>query len=279
MVAGSNPVAPTFVQNEQKIVSAFFIGVGMLFLLSNDDGFRAFGLRMLREILLELGDVVVVAPEEERSAASHSLTISRPLDVRKTGDGIYAVDGTPTDCIMMAVNGLLEERPDFVISGINHGANLGDDVTYSGTVAAAIEGTLLGIPSLAISYASRDSKFIHLWGKKLLMLLDQLIRKDLPTDTLLNINIPPINPDDTAGVKITTLGRRLYQDPIQIEKEDDERFSFTIGGQGPRWKGANSCDFKAVDEGFISITPIHLDLTNYDVIDELNAWRLEVEQS
>ncbi len=248
----------------------------MLFLLSNDDGYRAFGIRMLREILLQMGDVVVVAPEEERSAASHSLTLTRPLDVRKTGDGIYAVDGTPTDCVMMAIHGLIENKPDFVISGINHGANLGDDVTYSGTVAAAIEGTLLGIPSIAVSYTSRDSTFLHLWGKKLLQLLEQIIEKQLPDDTLLNINIPSIDSDLTNGVKITTLGRRIYQDPVQIDDENDDNFSFTIGGQGPRWQGENSCDFRAIDEGFVSVTPIHLDLTNYDVIDELVSWELRV---
>lgn len=249
----------------------------MLFLLSNDDGYRAFGIRMMRDILLEIGDVVVVAPEDERSAASHSLTLTRPLDVKKKGDGIYAVDGTPTDCVMMAVHGFMEKQPDFVVSGINHGANLGDDVTYSGTVAAAIEGTLLGIPSIAVSYASRDSGHMPLWGKKLLGLFEQMTKRTFPLDTLLNINIPPIDPALSNGVKITTLGRRLYEDPVQIEGEDETRFSFRIGGQGPNWRGENSCDFRAIDDGCISITPIHLDLTNYHVIDELNSWELRTE--
>jgi 5'-nucleotidase len=246
----------------------------MLFLLSNDDGYKAFGIRMLREILLELGDVVVVAPLEERSAASHSLTLTRPLSVKKTGDGIYAVDGTPTDCVMTAVHGLVEKWPDVVVSGVNHGANLGDDVTYSGTVAAAIEGTLLGIPSFAISYASRDNGYMHLWGGHLLALMKKLVAKKLPEDTLLNINIPPMNPARFAGVKITTLGRRLYQDPVRIEEQGEEKFTFRIGGQGPDWKGENSCDFHAIEEGYISITPIHLDLTNYAAIEELRSWSL-----
>lgn len=246
----------------------------MLFLLSNDDGYKAFGIRMMREILLELGDVVVVAPLEERSAASHSLTLTRPLSVKKVGDGIYAVDGTPTDCVMMAAHGLVEKRPDFVVSGINHGANLGDDVTYSGTVAAAIEGTLLGIPSFAISYASRDNGFLHLWGKHMLGLMEKLITRRLPDDTLLNINIPPMDPARFAGVKITTLGRRLYQDPVKIEEQGEEKFTFRIGGQGPHWKGQNSCDFHAIEDGYISITPIHLDLTNYAAIEELSSWGL-----
>lgn len=246
----------------------------MLFLLSNDDGYRAFGIKMLRELLLELGDVVVVAPEEERSAASHSLTLTRPLDVRKRGDGIYAVDGTPTDCVMMAAHGLMEVKPDFVISGINHGANLGDDVTYSGTVAAAIEGTLLGIPSVAVSYASKKTDVMHLWGKKLLNLLNNITNKKMPADTLLNINLPPIDPNNAGGVKITTLGKRQYQDPVKIQEEGKNGFSFKIGGQGPRWRGEDSCDFKAIQEGSVSVTPIHLDLTNYDVIDELRSWEL-----
>jgi len=246
----------------------------MLFLLSNDDGYRAFGIRMLRELLLELGDVVVVAPVDERSAASHSLTLTRQLDVRKTGDGIYTVDGTPTDCVMMAVHGLMERKPDFVISGINHGANLGDDVTYSGTVAAAIEGTLLGIPSIAVSYASRGTDFLHLWGKKLLKLLNEITSRKMPIDTLLNVNLPPIDPAQAGGVKITTLGRRQYENPVKIQEEDKNGFSFKIGGQGPRWRGENSCDFKAIDEGCVSVTPIHLDLTNYEVLDELRSWEL-----
>ena len=246
----------------------------MLFLLSNDDGYRAFGIKMLRELLLELGDVVVVAPEEERSAASHSLTLTRPLDVRKTGDGSYAVDGTPTDCVMMAAHGLMEVKPDFVISGINHGANLGDDVTYSGTVAAAIEGTLLGIPSVAVSYASRQTNVMHLWGKKLLNLLNNITSKKMPADTLLNVNLPPVDPESAEGVKITTLGRRQYQDPVKIQDRSENGFSFKIGGQGPRWRGEDSCDFKAIQEGSVSVTPIHLDLTNYDVIDELRSWEL-----
>jgi 5'-nucleotidase len=248
----------------------------MLFLVSNDDGYRAFGIRILREILLEIGDVIVVAPEEERSAASHSLTLTRPLDVRKKGDGIYSVDGTPTDCVMMAIHGLIGAKPDFVVSGINHGANLGDDVTYSGTVAAAIEGTLLGFPSIAVSYASRDSGFLPLWGKKLLALFRQLIAREMPEDTLLNINIPPIDPSQAGGVKITTLGKRLYQDPVTLEKESADGFSFKIGGQGPRWKGENCCDFKAIEEGYLSVTPIHLDLTNYGAIEVLEGWSLRL---
>jgi 5'-nucleotidase len=229
---------------------------------------------MMREILLELGDVVMVAPLEERSAASHSLTLTRPLSVKKAGDGIYAVDGTPTDCVMMAVHGLIEKKPDIVVSGVNHGANLGDDVTYSGTVAAAIEGTLLGIPSFAVSYASRDSAHMHLWGKYLHALMRKLVMKRLPDDTLLNINLPAIDPAHFAGVKITTLGRRLYQDPVKIENNGEEKLTFRIGGQGPEWRGENSCDFRAIEDGYISVTPIHLDLTNYAAIEELRSWSL-----
>ena len=244
----------------------------MRFLVTNDDGYDSLGIRMIADILRELGDVVVVAPEQEMSATSHSLTLSRPLRVNRQGKGVYSIDGTPTDCVMLAVNGLVKGRPDYVISGINHGANLGDDVTYSGTVAAAIEGTLLGIPSIAVSYTSRDPRFLAEWESPLSNILRQITGREMPGDTLLNVNLPAIPVEESHGVKVTTLGKRIYQDAVSSNRDEMGRVYYWIGGQKIQWKGNNSSDFVAVKEGYVSITPLHLDLTNYGMLEELNGW-------
>ncbi len=246
----------------------------MRFLVTNDDGFKSLGINMIAKILEELGEVVVVAPDQEMSATSHSLTLSRPLRVNKQKKGVYSVDGTPTDCVMLAINGLIRERPDYVISGINHGANLGDDVTYSGTVAAAIEGTLLGIPSIAISYTSRDPRFFTEWEDPLLSILGQIVSRQMPEDTLLNMNLPAIPVADSQGVKVTTLGKRTYQDAVTSNKEAGGQVYYWIGGQEIHWKGNNSSDFIAINEGYVSVTPLHLDLTNYRTLKELSEWDL-----
>ena len=181
----------------------------MKFLVTNDDGYMAPGISVLAEAASELGEVQVVAPDREQSATSHSLTMHFPLRVRRTESGMITVDGTPTDCVVLAMGALLEERPDFVLSGVNHGANLGDDVLYSGTVAAAMEATILGIPAIAISHAGREREGLERWMPRLKALLDQIVgRDDFPDETLLNINLPPIDPDDVKGVRVTILGRR-----------------------------------------------------------------------
>ena len=246
----------------------------MLFLVTNDDGFRSLGINMIAKILEDLGDVVVVAPDQEMSATSHSLTLSRPLRVTRQKKGVYSIDGTPTDCVMLAVNGLVKERPDYVVSGINHGANLGDDVTYSGTVAAAIEGTLLGIPSIAVPYTSRDPRFLAEWEGPLQDILEQIISRKMPEDTLLNLNLPAIPVSDSHGVKVTTLGKRIYQDAVTSNKGDGGQVYYWIGGQEIQWKGDNSSDFIAINEGYVSVTPLHLDLTNYRTLEELSGWGL-----
>jgi 5'-nucleotidase len=248
----------------------------MKFLVTNDDGYRSFGINMIAALLRELGEVTVVAPEEEMSATSHSLTLSRPLKVNRQDPGVYSIDGTPTDCVMLAVNGLVKERPDYVISGINHGANLGDDVTYSGTVAAAIEGTLLGIPSIAVSYTSRDPRFLAEWESPLLNILKQITDRKMPEDTLLNLNLPAIPVSESRGVKVTTLGKRIYQDAVSSNKDERGQVYYRIGGQQIKWTGNNSSDFIAINEGYVSITPLHLDLTNYRTLEELNEWGIQI---
>jgi 5'-nucleotidase len=242
------------------------------FLVTNDDGYQSLGIRVIKEILESRGEVVIVAPDKEMSATSHSLTLSRPLRVNRHEQGVFSVDGTPTDCVMLAVNGLVSDRPDFLVSGINHGANLGDDVTYSGTVAAAIEGTLLGIPSIAVSFASRDLRYLPEWHTPLQRILEQITTKNIPKDTLLNVNLPPIPVGRSRGVKSTTLGKRIYQDAVQANRDDAGQIYYWIGGQKIQWKGNNSSDFVAIKEGFVSITPLHLDLTDYRTLEELSGW-------
>ncbi|HEX2167056.1 MAG TPA: 5'/3'-nucleotidase SurE, partial [Longimicrobiales bacterium] len=181
----------------------------MRILVSNDDGYLAGGIQTLTRAAAKLGDVTVVAPDREQSATSHSLTLHYPLRVRESSDRVHVVDGTPTDCVMLAIGELLEERPDFVLSGVNHGPNLGDDVLYSGTVAAAMEATILGIPSIAISYAGKDHERLGEWETLLVKLLEQLVqRDDFPAETLLNVNLPAVDPAEVAGVRVTSLGRR-----------------------------------------------------------------------
>jgi len=241
---------------------------GMLFLLTNDDGHQAQGLRVLAEILGKLGEVVMVAPELEQSACSHSITLDRPLRVRSPGPGSYVVDGTPTDCVLLASQRLLETKKlDAVFSGINHGPNLGDDVTYSGTVAGAFEGTLLGVRSLAISAGDRERIEDKEIQKLLSGLIEGLLSRPWPKDVLLNINIPPSG-IAVRGIRMTTLGRRHYAETV-IEKTDPRgRTYYWIGGIDPRWYGGEYSDFKAVDEGYISVTPMHLDLTHYPSLEE-----------
>src|SRR5512142_2918527 len=182
----------------------------MRILVTNDDGYRADGIRTLADAVCGLGEVRVVAPDREQSATSHSLTLHNPLRVRDRGEGVLAVDGTPTDCVILALGMLLEQRPDVVLSGINQGPNLGDDVLYSGTVAAAMEATILGVPAVAISLATFDETQLAGWGPVVTRLLGQLLREDMPRETLLNINLPPIPPAEARGVRVTTLGRREY---------------------------------------------------------------------
>jgi 5'-nucleotidase len=251
----------------------------MQILCTNDDGYLAEGIRVLANAARPLGQVTVVAPDREQSATSHSLTLHHPLRSRRSTDGSIVVDGTPTDCVILAVNALMPSRPDICFSGVNHGANLGDDVLYSGTVAAAMEATVLGVPAVAFSYAGPDFESIAAWEGTLTALLRSLVAQRFPPDTLLNVNLPPIDPSEVKGVRVTTLGERRYSDSLTRAFDPSGREYFWIGGGSRTWSdrtGRSDSDFGAVEGGYISVTPLHLDLTNYRLLEELQGWNLRL---
>jgi len=245
-------------------------------LLSNDDGVGAPGLTALREALDDLDEVWVVAPDRDQSAVSHSVTLHRPLRIDKVGPRVFAVDGTPTDCINLAVNGILPERPRLIVSGINYGANLGDDVTYSGTVSAAMEGTLLGVPSIAVSLvvgASKPADFRNA-ASFARRLAATLLGGEIPPDTLLNVNVPDLPENEIRGFTLTRQGKRRYADAI-VEKVDPRgRKYYWIGGESLDFVDAEGTDFNATARGFISLTPLHLDLTNYESLKRLEHLKI-----
>jgi 5'-nucleotidase len=248
----------------------------MKILLSNDDGILARGLALLGEVCATVGQVTVVAPDREQSATSHSLTLHRPLRSTRRADGSFQVDGTPTDCVLLALGGLMPDKPDFVISGINHGPNMGEDVLYSGTVAAAMEGLAAGIPSIAVSYGSFDLEYLQSHRDGLQRLLQRIVqRSDFPPETLLNVNLPPIAGDEVKGVRITHLGSRVFHEEIARMKDPWGREIYWIGGGHVTWSGGADSDFQAVHEGFVSVTPLHVDLTNYKLIEVVRSWNLE----
>jgi 5'-nucleotidase len=249
----------------------------MRLLCSNDDGILARGLECLERAARPLGDVWVVAPDREQSATSHSLTLHHPLRPVQLGPQRWQVDGTPTDCVMLAIEALLPDRPDFVLSGINHGPNMGEDVLYSGTVAAAMEGLALGVPSIAFSFAGRvlnaEDSLLDDQVEHLTTVLRHLTGlPDFPADTLLNVNIPAIPSKDVKGVKLTRLGRRVFSDSLTPMKDPWGRDIFWIGGGSVAWSGSEDSDFRAVKEGYISVTPLHLDLTAKDRLDDAERW-------
>jgi len=248
----------------------------MKILLSNDDGILARGLALLGEVCATVGQVTVVAPDREQSATSHSLTLHRPLRSTRRADGSFQVDGTPTDCVLLALGGLMPEKPDFVISGINHGPNMGEDVLYSGTVAAAMEGLAAGIPSIAVSYGSFDLEYLQSHRDGLQRLLQRIVqRSDFPPETLLNVNLPPIAGEEVKGVRITHLGSRVFHEEIARMKDPWGREIYWIGGGHVTWSGGADSDFQAVHEGFVSVTPLHVDLTHYKLIEVVRSWNLE----
>jgi len=250
----------------------------MRFLCTNDDGILAHGLETLVKAAERLGEVTVVAPDREQSATSHSLTLHHPVRPVKRGDRRWQVDGTPTDCVMLAVGVLMPERPDFVLSGVNHGQNMGEDVLYSGTVAAAMEGLALGIPSIAVSFAGSvlraDVSLLDHQVDALSTLLAHLTSlTNLPTDTLLNVNLPPLRGDKFVGVRLTRLGKRVFADSIQKMKDPWGRDIFWIGGGSATWAATrDDTDIRAIQDGFVSVTPLHLDLTHFTVLDDAGAW-------
>ncbi len=245
-----------------------------LILVTNDDGINSEGIRALATALDSLGEVQVVAPDREQSATSHSITLDRPLRVTRREDGQISVEGTPTDCVLLATNSLLTRRPLLVVSGINHGPNLGDDVTYSGTVAAAMEGLLLGIPSMAISLSTTPGTHHFATAAAFARrIAAKVLEEGTPNASLLNINVPNLPEGEIAGVRITQLGKRLYVDSV-IEKTDPRgRPYFWIGGS-PSWETTKNTDHAAILDRFVSVTPIHLELTDFKAVVEMENWVL-----
>lgn len=250
----------------------------MKFLVSNDDGVHAKGIKKLQEMLETLGDVVVFAPNRDRSGASNSLTLDRPIRVEQVDGRVYSVYGTPTDCVHLAVTGVMEDEPDMVVSGINNAANLGDDVLYSGTVAAAIEGRYLGLPAIAASIVvdsckgkrqKRQYDTVTHFLKKILL---HVMTHPLPQDTILNVNVPNLPIDEIQGVKITRLGNR-HKAENAIPITDPRGFKmYWIGPAGPEADAGPGTDFHAVKHGFVSISPIQTDMTKHDFIGQLDLW-------
>lgn len=245
----------------------------MYILISNDDGVQAPGIQTLRAELKTLGKTIIVAPDREQSASSHSLTFNLPLRAQQLDEETIAVSGTPTDSVMLALNALLDTKPDLLVSGINRGPNLADDVTYSGTVAAAMEGTLLGIPSIAVSLAGFDADADYRPAAQFVVqLVLQVVKEGLPKDVLLNVNVPAVPASEIRGVRITRLGKRAYKDSV-IRKEDPRgREYFWLAGVPVNTDGGTDTDTYAIDNNFISITPIHLDLTHYETVSRIRVW-------
>ena len=244
----------------------------MNILLSNDDGYLAPGLKMLADSVAPMGLTTVVAPDRNRSGASHSLTLNSPLTVKTASNGFLYVDGTPTDCVHVAITGLMNEEPDMVIAGINHGGNLGDDVLYSGTVAAATEGRFLGYPSLAVSLVGADPVHFETAGAVVSRLLKTIIEKPLPGDTILNVNVPDVPIDELQGYQSTRLGRRKKAESVIKGRNPRGKDIYWIGPAGPEEDAGPGTDFHALRENFVSVTPLQIDMTHHANLDSLTDW-------
>lgn len=245
-------------------------------LLTNDDGYDAAGLQLLIEALAPLGEVFVSAPASEQSASSHSLTLRRKIPMRQVKKDHYMVDGTPTDSVLLGVNRLRGRGPDLIVSGINHGPNMGEDVTYSGTVAAAIEGTILGVPSLAISSLQRSVESGEIISRIAREIVETALELGVPANCLLNVNIPNPDVSPIKGVRITKLGSRAYDNLLKEERGEGGEMLYTIGGEDPVWKDDDGSDISAVRLGYVSVTPLQLDLTDYRAVVEMERWRFDL---
>ena len=245
----------------------------MHLLVSNDDGITARGIQVLSQWMQQLGTVTIVAPDQNRSGASNSLTLDAPVRIREIGERLYQVNGTPTDCVHIALTGLLEKDPDMVVSGINAGANLGDDVIYSGTVAAAMEGRFLGLPAIAVSLVFAE-KPIHYdtAGRAVALIVERLRRDPLPADTILNINVPDVPWEQVRGFEVTRLGHRHRAEPTVRMMDPRGNPMYWIGPAGAEQDAGPGTDFNAVRRGFVSITPIHVDLTRYQALEQVAGW-------
>ncbi len=244
----------------------------MRILLSNDDGYFAPGLRHLADALGAIGEITVVAPERDRSGASNSLTLDRPLKLGQASNGFFHLNGTPTDCVHMAVTGLLDHMPDIVVSGINHGMNMGDDTVYSGTVAAATEGYLLGIPSIAISLVTAGNNHFDTAARVAVDMVNQFRNRPFREPILLNVNVPDIPYEELRGREITRLGKRHKAEPIVKSQNPRGETIYWVGAAGPAQDAGEGTDFYAVKANRVAITPLQIDLTHYAQLDTVKHW-------
>lgn len=244
----------------------------MRILISNDDGYFAPGLACLAEHLAKIADVVVVAPERDRSGASNSLTLDRPLKLRRAANGFYYVNGTPTDCVHLAVTGMLDHQPDMVVSGINAGANMGDDTIYSGTVAAATEGFLLGIPALAVSLVGGELRHYETAARVASDLVQRFASQLHSHPWLLNVNVPDVPYDQLQGLEVTRLGKRHKAEPVIKALSPNGETVYWVGAAGRAQDAGEGTDFNALQHQRVSLTPLQIDLTQYAQIDAVNAW-------
>ncbi|UCD84469.1 MAG: 5'/3'-nucleotidase SurE [Deltaproteobacteria bacterium] len=246
----------------------------MIILVSNDDGINAPGLHTLAQALEDLGEVWIVAPDRDRTAVSHSLTLHRPLRIEQIGQRKFSVNGTPSDCINIGTHQILERAPDLVVSGINQGSNLGDDINYSGTVSAAMEGALLGIPSFAISLDTTNHCGFEPAAKVAFRLAEKIIENGLPPDTFLNVNVPGVQESEFRGYRITRQGKKNYSIKVVEKTDPRDRKYYWIGGEEQGCDEIEASDASAVLNNYISVTPLLLDLTNYSCLDKLRKWKL-----
>ena len=244
----------------------------MQILVSNDDGYLARGIEVLAASLADIANVDVIAPDRNRSGASHSLTLDSPLRTKNHQNGFISVEGTPTDCVHLAVNGLFKQVPDMVVSGINAGANMGDDVLYSGTVAAAIEGRFLGFPAMAISLASKSDENYLTAGRVACELIERLKEAPLPADTILNVNVPDLPYDELNGMMATRLGRRHQSEGVLEMRDPRGQVCYWVGPPGEEQEAGPGTDFFAINQGCVSITPLQIDLTCHAAINNIESW-------
>ena len=249
----------------------------MHILISNDDGLSARGIKALAARMEQLGKITVVAPDRNCSGASNSLTLDAPIRIHEERAGVHRVAGTPTDCVHIALTGLLEKDPDLVVSGINHGANLGDDVIYSGTVAAAMEGRFLGLPAIALSLVCDERpRHFESGAEAGARLVAQLLAQPLPADTILNVNIPDLPWSEIQGFEVTRLGHRHRAEPCIAASDPRGRPMYWIGPAGEEEDAGPGTDFDAIRRGYISVTPIHVDLTRYQALERVSGWVADI---
>ena len=244
----------------------------MKILVSNDDGYQATGINVLTDTLVEIADVVVVAPDRNRSAASHSLTLEDPLRIRQVGDDRYCVNGTPSDCVHLALTGFLEEEPDLVVSGINHGANLGDDVIYSGTVAAAMEGRFLGLPTIAVSLVGQHLRHFETAARIAKEFVLRLEKHALPSEFILNVNVPDRPYEELRGIEAVRLGFRHKSEPVVRAQDAHGRTIYWVGPAGTGQDTGDGTDFHAIERGVVSVTPLKVDLTRHEALPRVAEW-------